>query len=365
MCLRRALLHRLFTALVLVLAVSQAAPAADGPSKPSKPGEAARVRFLIVADSAAKQGAACALDGANLKAVLEAGLGRQKLSGRYTIDVIAGRDVTPRRVLQYYQDLKLKANEALVFYYSGHGAYHRSRGHLLTFNQGDLSCAAVLAAMQRHKPRLAVVLTDCCAAYEGAAPKMPAALPGKRALALATDEPPPHPPRPKDYQPPSAKVPPPAVAIAHPPRPTNYRPPPPFVPHPDDNVPGSDTFALRTAEGRLPLKTLLAQTDGAVLRHLFYRHTGVVDINGCETGKVAYATTRWGGGLFTITLLSMQKHRAARFDANRNGLVEWREFFPSLRASCAHTGAVLCKGAIRQAPQAHRLGQPVIQIAGR
>jgi len=297
---------RLIAAVALVLAATHAASAggkagqAGKPGKSSRPEEAPRVRFLIVADSDAKEGAACALDGRNLKAVLEAGLGRQKLDGRYTIDVITGRDVAPANVLKYYEDLNVGANEALVFYYSGHGAYHSTKGHLLTFLQGDLARASVLAAMQKHRPRLAVVLTDCCAVLDDVAPpkQQPAVVPGRRAPAEATDPPsaPAHPPRPKDYLPPTAKAKATAVVTAHPPRPTNYRPPPPFVPHPDDNVPGSDSFVLRTADGPLPLKTLLAQTNGDVLRHLFYRHTGVVDINGCEKGKAAFATTRWAAG---------------------------------------------------------------------
>jgi hypothetical protein len=359
--------YRLIAALAILCLASNGASASD---KPRKPDEAARVRILIVADSDAKQGTACAMDGANLKAVLEAGLGKQKLDGRYTIDVIIGQDVAPGRVLKYYQDLKVAANDALVFYYSGHGAHHASKGHLLTFMQGDLARGEVLAAMQRHKPRLAVVLTDCCAVHDtiaAASPQVPVAVPGKRYLAEALDGPaaPAHPPRPKDYQPPSAVPKASAALTAHPPRPANYRPSPPFIPHPDDNVPGSDTLVLRTAAGPLPLKTLLAQTNGDVMRHLFFRHTGVVDINACEKGKAAFATTRWGGGLFTITFLSMQREQAARLDANRNGLVEWQEFFGSLRANCERTASVLTNGGIRQVPQAHQLGQPVLQVAGR
>jgi hypothetical protein len=352
------------------LAVVMLATTAALGGAPANSEEATRVRFLIVADSDAKEGAACAFDGRNLKAVLEAGLGRQKLDGRYTIDVITGRDVAPGRVAKYYQDLKVGPNEALVFYYSGHGAYHATKGHLLTFMQGDLPRSSVLAAMQRHKPRLAVVLTDCCAVYDGSAPAAPKqpGKPAQRSLVEPADGPSSglaHPPRPKDYLPPSAKPKGTTAAIAHPPRPANYRPSPPFVPHPDDNMPGAANLVLRTATGALPVKTLLAQTNGEVLRHLFFRHTGVVDINACEKGKAAFATTRWGGGVFTITLLSLQKDPAAHHDANRNGIVEWSEFFATLRMHCNHNASVLTKGAIRQLPHANRLAQPGLQIAGR
>src|SRR5262249_38115654 len=145
-------------------------------------------------------------------------------------------------VLKYYQDLKVEPNETLVFYYAGHGAYDTSKGHLLTFVQGDLPRASLMAAMQKHKPRLTVVLTDCCAVYDdlpGMKPNTPVNAPGGTGLVPpkgtpgklgppgALDLPRGNPPRPPDYKPPSADATPPKPA--HPPRPANYRPPPPFI----------------------------------------------------------------------------------------------------------------------------------------
>ncbi len=101
------------------------------------------------------------------------------------------------------------------------------------------------------------------------------------------------------------------------------------------------------------------------MRNLFYRHTGVVDINGCEKGKAAYATVRWGGGLFTIGFLSLQKDKAVKFDTNKNGLAEWSEVFPSLQSSCERACTVNNKGQIRQVPEATRLGRPSILAAAK
>ena len=72
----------------LVAAIAVALLAGSAAAVPSaQPDEAARVRFLIVADTDAREGAACGLDARNLKAVLEAGLKKQKLDGRYTIEL--------------------------------------------------------------------------------------------------------------------------------------------------------------------------------------------------------------------------------------------------------------------------------------
>ena len=366
--------RRLFIVLVVALLIFQAASATE---KTGKFDEARRVRFLIVADTDAREGAACKLDADNLKAVLEAGLKKQKLDGRYTIDTLAGRDVAPGYVLRYYQELKVGPKEALVFYYSGHGAYDKSKGHLLTFHQGDLARSRVLAAMQKHKPRLAVLLTDCCATYEDvlagktplptAAPVVPGPalkLPGKRGLWADADpqqSAPGNPPRPADYKPPSLST---VTEFPHPPRPENYRPPPPFDAGPDDYT-GTGPVVLRTGDGPLPLKTVVDQTDGDVMRDLFYRHTGLVDISGCQKGKHAYATVRWGGGLFTVSFLSLQKDKAATFDTNRNGLVEWSEFFSSLEKTCDRAGTVITKGRIRQIPEATKLGQPSLVVSAK
>jgi hypothetical protein len=352
----RSPLYRLLAVFAAVVVVTRAPAGSD---KPVKVDEAARVRFLIVADTSAKEGDACGLDADNFKAVLEAGLKKQKLDGRFTVDVITGRDVTPERVLNHYRDLAVSAQDALVFYYSGHGAFERSRGHLLTFVNGDLPRSSVLEAMQKHRPRLAVVLSDCCAIYDDPPPGKPTAAPntgGPKLPGLPRGSP----PRPKDYTPPTA-----TTKLAHPPRPENYRPAPPTLYGPDDNLIASGELTLFTGDGPVTLKSLLAQTDGELMRHLFFRHRGLVDINGCEKGKAAYATTRWGGGLFTINFLGMQKETAGKYDANRNGVVEWGEFFGALRSNCDRAAKSLTRGQIRQTPEAMKLGQLSIVAAAR
>jgi hypothetical protein len=354
-------LSRLFAVLALALLIAPAALAGD---KAGKLDEAARVRILIVADTDAREGAACALDANNLKAVLVAGLKKQKLDGRFTIDMLTGRNVSAENVLKHYRELKVGTNESLVFYYSGHGAYHSQKGHLLTFSQGDLARSTLLAAMHKQKPQLTVVLTDCCAILDdapatkpgGGVVVTPGGPPVRRGLEVADEPPSGAPPRPKDYKPPLKVGEAPVSEAPHPPRPANYRPPPPIEIGPNDAAIHAKGVILSTGDGPLPLQSIVEQTDGEVMRHLFYRHSGVVDINGCQRGKAAFAAVPWGGGLFTISFLSLQKDRAARFDANRNGLVEWSEFFSSMQAHCDRAGTVLTKGKIHQVPEATKLG---------
>jgi hypothetical protein len=351
------------------------------------PAEASRVRFLIVVDTDDHAGATWGLDGKNLKAVLEAGLRKQKLEGRFTIDMVTGSQVNPGYVLSYYDKLPVEADEALVFYFSGHGAYNGAKGHFMQFTHGPLFRKDLLAAMQKYNPRLVVLLTDCCANYAGAPPAVGtlpptnpnpggggATIPDNGAdipdkgvkfsqAALAPEDPvsPPRPPTQRRDVPP-APIPAPPTNPNHPPLPTN--PNHPIRPR-DEAPPAAATgpvsnVVLKTGDGPVPLQTIINQTDGLVMRHLFYCHTGLVDINGCQQGKASHGTIPWGGSLFTIGFLTLQKDPVSKFDSNHNGLVEWSEFFPYLQTSCDAAGKSVSKGKISQVPSSTQLGQPVL-----
>ncbi len=363
--------RRLLAALALALL---AAPLVRA-DQPVKGEEAAHVRFLIVVDTDDREGATWGLDGKNLKAVLEAGLEAQTLNGRYTIDMVTGRHVAPGHVLKYYRDVKVGPRDTLVFYYSGHGGYNTTKGHFMSFTHGRLYRKTLLAAMQEREPRLAVLLTDCCADYEGGVgpPETPLALP---------KPPPPGKIQPGKVQPgkiqPGTAVPGvidiPGVPTANPVLPGRKAAAEPpqkpkqqklYVPQVHGDAPPGAGVVLRTGSGPLSLQRITEETDGAVMRHLFYRHSGLVDINGCQRGKSSHGTIPWGGSLFTIGFLSLQKDAVAKFDANRNGLVEWTEFFPHLRTSCERAGLAVSNGKIRQVPEATQLGQPVLAVAAQ
>src|SRR6058998_1048554 len=93
------------------------------PSRAAEPGEATRVRILMALYT--KKGETPGkerVDGEAIQRVVEAGFKAQGLQGRYTLDVLSGDDATVDNVVKYYRDLKTSPSEALVFFYSGHGA---------------------------------------------------------------------------------------------------------------------------------------------------------------------------------------------------------------------------------------------------
>jgi hypothetical protein len=113
---------------------------------------------------------------------------------------------------------------------------------------------------------------------------------------------------------------------------------------------------LRTAAGSVALKDLLDKTDGQVLRHLLFRHEGVVDINGCKKGLLSHGTKDWGGSLFTIGFLVLQEKKREELDSNRNMLVEWSEFYPLLQKTTEEIAERIMMGSkTRQSPEAFQL----------
>ena len=75
-----------------------------------------------------------------------------------------GRDVTKRAVLDAIDNCRVRRDDTLVFYWSGHGGYDQQRGHFLKMpNDEWLYRSEVINRIRRKEPRLGVVLTDCCA----------------------------------------------------------------------------------------------------------------------------------------------------------------------------------------------------------
>ncbi len=345
--------------------------------------EAARVRVLLVLDTLDQNGATWGLDGDNMKALLERAFTAQELTPgkHFTIDMFTDKKVTPRDVLDYYTKLKAGPNETLVFYYSGHGGYHANKGHYmaLTIGHQRLYRREVLEAMAKHKPRLRVVLTDCCAnlsegAWADTEPggvqvvarettagaggaraqrKEPAAQLVQRPAKVAKTF---IPPRfdPKAYWKPLAKakqIEPPANVVANK---TSEASPHKKATQAEPTVAAlREGIQLRVGRQTVPLKDVLDKTDGAILRRLFFAHQGLVDINGCPKGLLSQGTLEWGGSLFTIALLMTQLEPAAKLDADQNGHVEWSEFFSHWRALTERISRQMTN--VPQAPEAWHL----------
>jgi hypothetical protein len=122
-----------------------------------EPREARRVHILLVIDTSAKQRER---GRDRLRAALQNGLRKQSLP--WTLKVLEGDAMTAHHVLDYYQQLKTGPDEALFFYYVGHGEIDQSRGQFICLKDRSLFRAELRTAMLTRNPRLAVILTDAC-----------------------------------------------------------------------------------------------------------------------------------------------------------------------------------------------------------
>ena len=349
--------------------------------------EAARLRILLVVDTDDRLGVTWGRDGDNVKMVLEAALKKQRLGDRFTLDLLTGKQVTPDRIVAYYRDLVARPGESLVFYYSGHGGLHYTKGHYLALTHGRLYRTELLAAMAARKPQLTVVLTDCCANWYGGAPT---AEPGgvkvvadaNKTTALRQE--PVHREEPPDattvsfdrrlsdrepergvndalaralhQEPPEVKVEP-----ARRDKPLNFAPARRQEPAGAAVMPGGVQIRpLESYAGIVSVVDITKACDGRVVRDLFLRHAGVVDINACMRGELSNGKLEWGGSLFTNALLSLMRNVEADFDFNKNGVTEWSEFFPYLREGTFVAGQRVPRGKVRQVPEAYGLAAPIL-----
>jgi hypothetical protein len=243
--------------------------------------EASRLRILLVIDTDATGAAdfGASHDRDNMQAALGRSLKTQNL--RYTMDVLQGAHATPQRVLGYYERMQSNADEAFLFYYTGHGSMVRGKGQVLTMKHGDLDRSRLRSAMTKRNPRLAVILTDCCSSGMSENEAIPSEGPAPKSIAAAK-----------------------------------------------------------------------ASRSGSVVRDLFFRHEGLVVVGAAKVGQTANGT-RSRGSHFTVALTQLMNAAPGRFDQNKDGFVEWREFFPALRQE---TQRVSGAAKTPHTPQAFFLG---------
>ena len=122
---------------------------------------------------------------------------------------------------------------------------------------------------------------------------------------------------------------------------------------------GVQVRPLESYSGAVRIADITSTCDGRVVRDLFLRHAGVVDVNACMRGELSSGKLEWGGSLFTNALLSLLRNREADFDFNKNGVTEWSEFFPYLREGTFVAGQRVPRGKVRQIPEAYQLAAPI------
>ena len=100
-----------------------------------------------------------------------------------------------------------------------------------------------------------------------------------------------------------------------------------------------------------------------ICRYLFFRHTGVVDINAASPPQLAYGDSK-EGGVFTSAFHPLLASTNDSIDGNRDGVVTWSEFFRVLTERTEQNFQLLKDrnpglNQNRQTPKAWQLANPV------
>jgi hypothetical protein len=323
-------------------------------------GEAAKVRVLLVLDTDDQMGATWGLDGDNMKALLENMVQKQGLIGRVIIDRFTGNKVSPQSVLEYYRKLDVGPDDALMFYYSAHGGALKNKGQFLAFKRGPLFRKDLVAAMDKKKPRLRVVLTDCCANYLDQ-PRESEVLavdirswpwPGTHAVPSGFEQDPGRRPPPKVNGPESSMAFAEGVEV---PLPRNVQRFPALPKAPREEPPSNHGVVIQTATGGVDTR-ILDRTDGKMLRDLLLRPRGLVDINACKLGQLSLGEYFWGGSVFTNAFLLIQTEQT-NLASKKDGQVTWEGVFPRWQKLTDELARAYTANHASQQPQAFQLAQ--------
>ena len=95
-----------------------------------------------------------------LSIALEENMPKSRINRSY-LEIRDDEDSSPAIIRQALLDMKVNANDAILFYYSGHGSAD-DKGHYLAFAHGKLYREELLKLLTAKGARLVALITDCC-----------------------------------------------------------------------------------------------------------------------------------------------------------------------------------------------------------
>lgn len=129
--------------------------------------EARRLHLIVCADTAdSDTGVYSEWDSENIRNAFAGNIPENQLNV-YDFSV-AKIPLNERNLKRMLRSLEIPKNDAVVFYFSGHGAYSRWNGdHELIIANGssDISRKALIRELKKYNAALTVVLTEACFIY--------------------------------------------------------------------------------------------------------------------------------------------------------------------------------------------------------
>jgi len=106
------------------------------------------------------------MDGISISSLLLGNVDERRLPGK-GIERISEDRIGADAILAAIRSIPSDSGDTILFFYSGHGAYDDRDGHYFSFSgpDGHLPRSRVLQAIQRKRPRLGILISDCCYSF--------------------------------------------------------------------------------------------------------------------------------------------------------------------------------------------------------
>ncbi|MDB5306846.1 MAG: hypothetical protein JWO38_1048 [Gemmataceae bacterium] len=153
-----------------VLAALAALVTGGPPGRAADPPPARKLHVLLAIDTGSDLRASVLLDQERMERVFKANIPADRLA----FQTLTGSKLTSENVLAHYRGLKVGPDDALLFFYAGHGAKDPDKGNAFVPQLGKVPPvyrSDVREAMRKTGAGLVVLLTDCCSTHSKLAGK--------------------------------------------------------------------------------------------------------------------------------------------------------------------------------------------------
>jgi len=131
-----------------------------------------RVHLIVVADTNDPDIGKASGQDATMFLQMMLQISEDQTSGLVQEHELKGDQVSLEAIKRKIGEINADADDALVFYFSGHGLYHNRAERMLVGNKQEFRRSEVLRALESKASRLVVMITEACTSYTKTEPKL-------------------------------------------------------------------------------------------------------------------------------------------------------------------------------------------------
>jgi hypothetical protein len=95
--------------------------------------------------------------------LIENNIDRDRLNVIDVQEKIGNEPLTKENMIRVIRNLKVSSDDTIFFFYTGHGAYDKDKDQFFDLQSGKIVLRSdVLMAMKDQRPRLSILVSDCC-----------------------------------------------------------------------------------------------------------------------------------------------------------------------------------------------------------